>query len=95
MSGIPSISEHSDLIQVITVALIGVVAWMIKRWDAAHTMALDSIIKETERISKQVSGLTREFYELKGEHNAHHGSQARRISDNKFDDMGFNDADDK
>ena len=87
MNVLPSMSEHSDLLQILTVGLIGIVGWMLKRWDTAHAKALSAVVEEMRILSDQVKQLSHEFYMLKGEHNAHHFP--RRREDPLFDDKGF------
>jgi hypothetical protein len=84
---LPSLAEHTDLLQVVTVGLIGVVIWMVKKWDNNHTEAIKAITTETTKLASQLVILQKDLYELRGEHNAHH--RMRRSDDPMYDDRGL------
>lgn len=82
MTGQSSLAEHSDVLMYLLLGLITFVGVLLKKWDMAHTKALGAVVEDMRTLSNQLNALQKDFYELRGEHNAHHGG-------NKYDDRGF------
>lgn len=81
-----SMAEHTDVLMYLLLGLITFVGVLLKKWDLNHTKALASIVDDLKSFRSQMAVLQKDFYELRGAHNAHH---MRRDCDYPFDDQGF------
>lgn len=67
----PSWVEHFDLINVIAGSLFMAIIWFMIR-------TLQSIDKNQKELFERMHTMERDFYQLRGEHTAQHGTNRRQ-----------------